>query len=57
MLFGAAITYYHLTKHLRSSKVMWNLSDNEIQELNLRWCQKVVNGGELLAQEFVKGCE
>ncbi len=36
---------------------MWNLSDNEIQELNLRWCQKVVNGGELLAQEFVKGCE
>ena len=33
---------------------MWNLSDNEIQELNLRWCQKVVNGEELLALKFVE---
>jgi len=55
LFVGAAITCYHLTKHLRSTDLMWNLSENESKELMLCWYQKVVNSGELLALKIRAG--
>jgi len=51
---SAAIIMYYITEKLRKSNISWKLSDSEIVDIKLAWCQSAVKRSDLLVKEFLK---
>ncbi len=51
---SAAICLKVLLTRLRSSSIAWQLSENEKQELLLKWVRKSVRNSSILEREFLK---
>jgi tRNA (guanosine-2'-O-)-methyltransferase len=51
---SAAIILHHLTLEMRKHKIDWMLSDNEKDELILKWLRSTLKSGDLLAENFLK---
>jgi tRNA (guanosine-2'-O-)-methyltransferase len=50
---SAAICIHHLTHKIRSSEVSWKLTNEEKDEIKLRWIKKIIKKGEMLEKEFL----
>ena len=50
---SAAIILHHLTTSLRKSKINWQLSDNEKEEILLEWLKKTIKKSSLLIDDFL----
>jgi tRNA (guanosine-2'-O-)-methyltransferase len=50
---SAAIILQHLVHKLRNSSIEWQLSDSEIDELNLDWLKKTVKSSSMLIEKFL----
>jgi tRNA (guanosine-2'-O-)-methyltransferase len=51
---SAAVCLYELSKRLKSSDINWQLSNEEKTEQLIIWSKKVIKGGKLIEQEFLK---
>jgi tRNA (guanosine-2'-O-)-methyltransferase len=51
---SAAVCLYNLTRRLRASTVSWQLSKDEINELQYRWLKQSIKAGEQLEKAFLK---
>lgn len=51
---SAAICLYHLVNQLPESKINWQLTNEEKEELTLEWYKKIVKRSDLLEQEYFK---
>ncbi len=51
---SAAICINSLVPALRSSEVNWQLSEEEKDDLRLRWLRKMVRNAEIMEKEFLK---
>lgn len=51
---SVAISLFHLTGKLRNSNINWQLSDEEILDIQLQWARQVVKRSDLLEEEFFK---
>ncbi len=50
---SAAVILSHLAPRLRNSKLNWQLSNKEKQEIHLEWLQKTVKKSDLLISKFL----
>ena len=56
---SAAISIHHLIHKLRQSGMDWKLSEEEKEEIKLRWIKNILKRGNLLEREFfnrTEGC-
>jgi tRNA (guanosine-2'-O-)-methyltransferase len=51
---SAAITLHVLRQRLEESKINWKLTPEEQTSLKLKWCRKILNGGQALEDEIRK---
>ena len=51
---SAAITLHVLRERLEQSEINWKLSPEEQTSLKLKWCRKILNGGQALEDEIRK---
>ncbi len=49
---SVAIILNTLRQRLEKSEYVWKLSPKEQIELKIKWCRKILNGGDLLEQHF-----
>lgn len=49
---SVAIILNTLRQRLEKSEYVWKLSPEEQIELKIKWCRKILNGGDLLEQHF-----
>lgn len=49
---AAAVSIHHLGLRLRNSNALWQLNEEESQNIHLDWLQKSIKKCELLVQEF-----
>jgi tRNA (guanosine-2'-O-)-methyltransferase len=54
---SAAIILHTLLTKIRSSNVLWNISDKEKQVLRLQWLRKIVRRSDLIEEKFLKTIE
>lgn len=50
---SAAVILSHLAPRLRNSKINWQLSNKEKQEIHLEWLKKTVKKSDLLINKFL----
>lgn len=51
---SAALVLYTLTQKLRSSKINWQLNENEQVEILLEWARRSINRPELIEKNFLE---
>lgn len=51
---SAAISIFTLTNRLRSSKMNWQLNEEEVLEQKYIWAKKIVKGSGLLEKEYLQ---
>lgn len=51
---SAALVLYTLTQKLRSSKINWQLNENEQVEILLEWARRSINRPELIEKKFLE---
>lgn len=49
---AAAISIHHLTYHMRQSKLEWQLTNDEADDLYIEWMMKSIKKSKLLVEEF-----
>jgi tRNA (guanosine-2'-O-)-methyltransferase len=51
---SVALVLQVIRDRLEKSEFVWKLSDSEQMALKLKWCRKILNGGQALENEFRK---
>jgi tRNA (guanosine-2'-O-)-methyltransferase len=49
---SVAISLHTLRNRLETSQLNWRLSSEEQTELKIKWCRKILNGGDFLEKHF-----
>jgi tRNA (guanosine-2'-O-)-methyltransferase len=49
---SVALSLHTLRNRLESSQLNWRLSSEEQTELKIKWCRKILNGGDFLEKHF-----
>lgn len=49
---SAAVCLYNVTRRMRTSDIHWNLTEDEMIELQVEWLKKSIKAGEKLEQAF-----
>lgn len=51
---SAAVCLYNITRRLKESDIVWNLTKGELDDLKLEWLKKSIKAGEQLEKAFLK---
>jgi tRNA (guanosine-2'-O-)-methyltransferase len=51
---SVALVLNTIRTRLENSELNWKLSSEEITELKIKWCKKILTGGEALEKHFLK---
>lgn len=51
---SAAVCLYNITRRLKESDIVWNLTKEELDDLKLEWLKKSIKAGEKLEKAFLK---
>lgn len=51
---SVALVLNAIRTRLEKSSILWKLTPEEIVELKIKWCKKILNGGEALEKHFLE---
>jgi tRNA (guanosine-2'-O-)-methyltransferase len=51
---SVALVLNTIRMRLEESSLNWKLSEDEIVDLKIKWCKKILNGGEALEKHFIE---
>jgi tRNA (guanosine-2'-O-)-methyltransferase len=51
---SVALVLNTIRTRLEESNLNWKLSEDEIVDLKIKWCKKILNGGEALEKHFIE---
>jgi tRNA (guanosine-2'-O-)-methyltransferase len=51
---SVALVLNAIRTRLEKSSILWKLTPEEIVELKIKWCKKILNGGEALEKHFIE---